>query len=195
MTCFLFWTVLCSFVIFLFPQPRTAHAPPVLVPTVGPVWEEETPSPASAKKAGKAPPVARVSSSSSLFTYLTHKNPKALCCDALWGRNTLMIIWFLNRVLSSGHLNCSITESFCFFSSTDTNDCNPHPWWVSFPAPSPSLTPISMSLPPSSPHFTQTSGGEDWEGVRWLKAVEVVLKSSLKGASQHGRREGASEIE
>lgn len=41
----------------LFPQPRTARALPVLVPTVELAWEEETPSPASAKKAGKAPPV------------------------------------------------------------------------------------------------------------------------------------------
>lgn len=38
-------------------QPRTARALPVLVPMVELAWEEETPSPASAKKAGKAPPV------------------------------------------------------------------------------------------------------------------------------------------
>jgi len=48
-------------ILALFPQPGTAHVPPVLVPTVGPVWEEETRSPASAKRAGKARPVAKVS--------------------------------------------------------------------------------------------------------------------------------------
>lgn len=46
----------------LFPaQPRTARVPPVRVLMVEPVWEVETPSPASARRAGKAPPVDRVS--------------------------------------------------------------------------------------------------------------------------------------
>lgn len=54
-------------ILSLLPQQRTAHAPPVLVPTVEPAWEEETPSPASARRAGKAPSVARVSASASLL--------------------------------------------------------------------------------------------------------------------------------
>lgn len=53
--------MLLTIILSLVPQPRTAHVPPVLVPTVEPVWEEVTPSPASAKRAGKDSPVAKVS--------------------------------------------------------------------------------------------------------------------------------------
>lgn len=42
-------------------QPRTARVPPALVPTVGRVSEGGTPSSASAKRAGRAPPVKQVS--------------------------------------------------------------------------------------------------------------------------------------
>lgn len=77
-----------------------------------------------------------------------------------------------------------------FFSSTDINDCNPHPWYVActlfgciqtFPTPPNPPTLLSLFLLPSSPHFTQTL--KAWRGEGPLKAVEVVLKSSLKGAS------------
>uniref|UniRef100_A0A3B3H9I7 EGF-like domain-containing protein n=1 Tax=Oryzias latipes TaxID=8090 RepID=A0A3B3H9I7_ORYLA len=42
--------------------------PEVLAPTAGPVWEEETPSHASVKTDGRAPPVDRVSHLKYLFT-------------------------------------------------------------------------------------------------------------------------------
>lgn len=41
---------------------------------------------------------------------------------------------------------------------------------------------IPVLLLPSSPHFTQTL--KAWRGEGPLKAVEVILKSSLKGESQ-----------
>lgn len=63
----------CISVIFFpsshFLQPKTALVPPVLVPTVGRVWEEETRFPASAKRAGKAPPADRVSTSAKLLMF------------------------------------------------------------------------------------------------------------------------------
>lgn len=43
-----------------FFQPKTAHVTLVRVRTEGRVWEEATPSTASAKMAGKDPPVNRV---------------------------------------------------------------------------------------------------------------------------------------
>lgn len=51
-------------------QPKTALVPPVLAPMVGRAWEEETHSPVSAKMAGRAPPVDKVSTSVKLLILL-----------------------------------------------------------------------------------------------------------------------------
>lgn len=59
----IFFLVNClnSSSVFCPPKPRTAPVPPVLASTVGPALGEETPSPASAKRDGRASPVTRVS--------------------------------------------------------------------------------------------------------------------------------------
>lgn len=77
------------------------------------------------------------------------------------------------------HMYATKMIYYFFFSSTDTNDCDPHPWYVTFFFP---------CTPPWLFHLHALLRPYRLEGWRATKAVEVVLKSSLKG---HLAEEGA----
>lgn len=77
------------------------------------------------------------------------------------------------------HMYATKMRYYFFFSSTDTNDCDPHPWYVTFFFP---------CTPPWLLHLHALLRPYRLEGWRATKAVEVVLKSSLKG---HLAEEGA----
>lgn len=77
------------------------------------------------------------------------------------------------------HMYATKMIYYFFFSSTDTNDCDPHPWYVTFFFP---------CTPPWLLHLHALLRPYRLEGWRATKAVEVVLKSSLKG---HLAEEGA----
>lgn len=143
-------------ILSLFFQPRTAHAPPVPVPTVEPVWEEETPSPASARRAGKAPPVAKVSFLCS-FAYNKHKSQHVVSCNVLiipfkgtYEANMALqqftkCLFFVCVILFNRYKRLQPSSVVCSVS------CLTHSCGVSKPFP-----PSFIPLPPSSPHFTQT---------------------------------------
>lgn len=68
--------------------------------------------------------------------------------------------------------------------STDINDCNPHPWYVPFPA---SYSYVLFCYPSLSyfphRHITESLRDGGVVGGGQLRAVEVLLKSNLKEAS------------